>query len=405
MKKLLLLLTVIAFLASCAQKSPDKNGTDAVCGSWNEFCAMQDASSLEDFIGTLKRFDTKCFNSDMALKELAENQLKFCISLAEGLRPLILEKENHKEEILLAVHEMDRVFMSFLKNKNESLEDTHQKLYEFFIYFTLTILIGGAALVILNMKEGLEKDKMLYSSQAFLQHSILVQEAERKRISRELHDSVAQNLRYVSLLAENISDKDTAAKIIETQNQNIEEIRNLCYNLTPPSITKDNLLSLVNVFAKKIFGDAFQFRLIAENGVDFSCLNGDGLLNVYRIVQEALQNIKNHAGANEVTVFFKRSAPEAGPAENAGQKAALKKAFPARAMAAKNPGSHFKIIISDDGCGMDGELVKEINCAVFEKSKESHFGVRNICERARLLNGKVTFSSAPDFGTQITVEV
>ena len=300
---------------------------------------------------------------------------------------------------------MDKVFMNFLKNKNESLKETHQKLYVFFIYFTLTILIGGAILVVLNIKEGLEKDKMLYSSQVFLKHSILIQEAERKRISRELHDSVAQNLRYVSLLAENISDKDTAAKIIETQNQNIENIRNLCYNLTPPSITKDNLLSLVNVFAKKIFGDAFQFRLIVETGVDFSCLNGDGLLNVYRIVQEALQNIKNHAGANEVTVFFKRSAPAAGPAENAGQKAALKKAFPARAMAAKNPQSHFKIIISDDGCGMDGELVKEINCAVFEKSKESHFGVRNICERARLLNGKVTFSSAPDFGTQITVEV
>ena len=405
MKKLLLLLTVIVFLASCAQKAPDKNGTDEICGSWNEFCAKQDISSLEDFIGTLKRFDTKCFNSDMALKELAENQIALCISLAEGLRPLILEKENHKEEILLAVHEMDRVFMSFLKNKNASLEDTHQKLYEFFIYFTLTILIGGAVLVVLNIKEGLEKDKMLYSSQAFLKHSILVQEAERKRISRELHDSVAQNLRYVSLLAENISDKDTAAKIIETQNQNIEEIRNLCYNLTPPSITKDNLLSLVNVFAKKIFGDSFQFRLIAENGVDFSCLNGDGLLNVYRIVQEALQNIKNHAGASEVTVFFKRNPLAAESVEPARQKASLKKAFSSRAMAAKNPRGCLKIIISDDGCGMDGELVKEINCAIFEKSKESHFGVRNICERAKLLNGKVTFSSAPDFGTQITVEV
>lgn len=405
MKKFLLLLTVIVFLASCAQKAPDKNGTDEICGSWNEFCAKQDISSLEDFIGTLKRFDTKCFNSDMALKGLAENQIALCITLAEGLRPLILEKENHKEEILLAVHEMDRVFMSFLKNKNASLEDTHQKLYEFFIYFTLTILIGGAVLVVLNIKEGLEKDKMLYSSQAFLKHSILVQEAERKRISRELHDSVAQNLRYVSLLAENISDKDTAAKIIETQNQNIEEIRNLCYNLTPPSITKDNLLSLVNVFAKKIFGDSFQFRLIAENGVDFSCLNGDGLLNVYRIVQEALQNIKNHAGASEVTVFFKRNPLAAESVEPARQKASLKKAFSSRAMAAKNPRGCLKIIISDDGCGMDGELVKEINCAIFEKSKESHFGVRNICERAKLLNGKVTFSSAPDFGTQITVEV
>lgn len=215
---------------------------------------------------------------------------------------------------------MDKVFMSFLKNKNTSLKETHQKLYVFFLYFTLTILI---------------------------------QEAERKRISRELHDSVAQNLRYVSLLAENISDKDTAAKIIETQNQNIENIRNLCYNLTPPSITKDNLLSLVNVFAQKIFGESFQFRLIAENDVDFSCLNADELLNIYRIVQEALQNIKNHAGAKEVTVFFKRNPLSAEPVEPARQTAALSKAISARAMTAKNPRSHLKIIISDDDAGFD----------------------------------------------------
>lgn len=406
MKKLLSLIIFITLLASCAQNAPDKiYNTDVICGSWNEFCEKKDASSLAYFIDTLKRFDTKIFNNDMELKESAQKQIALCISLAEGLRPLILEKENHKEEILLAVHEMDKVFMSFLKNKNESLEETHQKLYTFFVYFTLTILIGGAVLVILNIKEGLEKDKMLYSSQAFLQHSILIQEAERKRISRELHDSVAQNLRYVSLLAENISDKDTAAKIIETQNQNIENIRNLCYNLTPPGITKDNLLSLVNVFAQKIFGESFQFRLIAEDGVDFSCLNDDELLNIYRIVQEALQNIKNHAGASEVTVFFKRNPSAADFFENARQKAALPKAISARAMSARNARSRLKIIISDDGCGMDEELVKEINSAIFEKSKESHFGVRNICERAKLLNGKVTFSSAPDFGTHITVEV
>ena len=372
MKKILLLFSVAMLLLSCKQKAPDKiYNTDKICDSWNEFCEKKDSSSVVYFIDTLKRFDTKTFNNDMALKESVQNQIALCISLAEGLQPLILEKENHKEEILLAVHEMDKVFMSFLKNKNTSLKETHQKLYVFFLYFTLTILI---------------------------------QEAERKRISRELHDSVAQNLRYVSLLAENVSDKDAAAKIIETQNQNIEDIRNLCYNLTPPGITKDNLLSLVNVFAQKIFGGSFQFRLIAEDGVDFSCLNDDELLNIYRIVQEALQNIKNHAGASEVTVFFKRNPSSAEP-KNTGQKAASQKFISARAMTAKNSRSHLKIIISDDGCGMDEELVKEINSAIFEKSKESHFGVRNICERAKLLNGKVTFSSAPDFGTHITVEV
>ena len=47
------------------------------------------------FIDTLKRFDTKTFNNDMALKESVQNQIALCISLAEGLQPLIVEKEKH----------------------------------------------------------------------------------------------------------------------------------------------------------------------------------------------------------------------------------------------------------------------------------------------------------------------
>lgn len=122
MKKILLLFSVAMLLLSCKQKAPDKiYNTDKICDSWNEFCEKKDSSSLVYFIDTLKRIDTKTFNNDMALKESVQNQIALCISLAEGLQPLILEKENHKEEILLAVHEMDKVFMSFLKNKNTSL--------------------------------------------------------------------------------------------------------------------------------------------------------------------------------------------------------------------------------------------------------------------------------------------
>ena len=78
------------FQLSCKQKAPDK-----ICDSWNEFCEKKDSSSLVYFIDTLKRFDTKTFNNDMALKESVQNQIALCISLAEGLQPLIVEKENH----------------------------------------------------------------------------------------------------------------------------------------------------------------------------------------------------------------------------------------------------------------------------------------------------------------------
>lgn len=136
MKKFLLLFSVTMLLISCTQKASDKiYSTDVICDSWNEFCEKKDASSLAYFIDTLKRFDTKTFNNDMALKESVQNQIALCISLAEGLQPLILEKENHKEEILFAVHEMDKVFMRFLKDKNASLEDTHQKTVRFLPLF------------------------------------------------------------------------------------------------------------------------------------------------------------------------------------------------------------------------------------------------------------------------------
>ncbi len=71
MKKILLLFSVTMLLLSCRQKASDKIcNTDEICDSWNEFCEKKDSSSLAYFIDTLKRFDPKIFNNDIALKKL-----------------------------------------------------------------------------------------------------------------------------------------------------------------------------------------------------------------------------------------------------------------------------------------------------------------------------------------------
>ena len=212
-----------------------------------------------------------------------------------------------------------------------------------------------------------------------------VQEAERRRISRELHDTVAQSMRYVSLLAEGLEEKDTASKIINTQNENIESIRKLCYNLTPPGISGNDMVSALELLGQKIFGienEDFQLRIVVGDTIDFSDFTDEQLMNLYRIVQEAFQNIKKHAGASEVTVLFKK---------NQAEEKDLKKGL--------------KIIITDDGCGMNAELVEEINSGVFKGTESSHFGVRNIFERVQLLGGSVAYRSEPDCGTQITVVI
>ena len=65
--------------------------------------------------------------------------------------------------------------------------------------------------------------------------------------------------------------------------------------------------------------------------------------------------------------------------------------------------SVLKIIITDDGQGMNAELVSQINSGVFENTENFHFGVRNIVERVQLLGGTVSYRSEEDCGTQITI--
>ena len=266
-----------------------------------------------------------------------------------------------------------------LKEENRVLEETHQILFKYFVCLIATLVTGAAILVILNTRESKRKDKIIYNSEQFLQHSIRVQEAERKRISQELHDSVAQSLRYVSLLAENLDDKKTAAQIIQTQNNNIDSIRRLCYNLTPPAINGENLIPVINLLGQKLFDPEhtdFQFRVVCEPSVDFEKWNDDELLNIYRIIQEGLQNIQKHARASETTVLFRKG-------ENDG----------------------LKIIVTDDGCGMDEKLLNQINSGFFENVEDMHFGLRNIFERVKFLKGSVAYFSEENAGTRIVLEI
>ena len=282
-------------------------------------------------------------------------------------------------------------YVRFLESQIYELEQTHKKFYDYFMWLLATIVSSAVILVLLNVRESKRKDKIIYNSEQFLHHSMEVQEAERKRISCELHDTVAQSMRCVSLLAESLSDKETAAKIIQLQNQNIEDIRKLCYNLTPPQISAGQMLQSVELLAQKIFDNkdgSFDFRVVCEDSVDFSIWSNEELMNIYRIIQEAFQNIKKHAAASEVTILFKMIGNDGELEEQAGQKK-----------------KKLKIIISDDGCGIKESLVNKINSGIFEQTEDFHFGIRNIIERVQLLGGSCIYRSEEDCGTQVTVTI
>ena len=377
MKKLLPLILVI-LLTSCSQKTQQRfSDSKVVYAAWTDFHEKKDAASCRDFIQAIESYEPEKFNSYPELKTATKNQINTCVVQARAILELLENGEGAEAQLINSkIETIDLCMLAYMRNQNFALEDTNDKYFSFFMWLLVTIILGGIILIYLNIREIKKKDLIIYNSEQFLKHSMEVQEAERRRISRELHDTVAQSMRYVSLLAEGLEDKVTAGKIITTQNDNIESIRKLCYNLTPPDISGQDMVSALEMLGQKIFDEAgeqkddFQLRIVVEDSVDFSIFTDEQLMNIYRIVQEAFQNIKKHAQASEVTVLFKPS----------------------------------KIIITDDGRGMDTSLVNQINSGIFTNTENLHFGVRNIFERVQLLGGTVTYRSEPDCGTQITVE-
>lgn len=381
MKKLPLFLMaslLILSLASCGKKNASGNhDSKTLYLAWKNFNEKKDADSCRSFIVELEKFEPESFDAYPELHAQTNEQIEICRDASEKILSMIESGESNDLLIYDEGRKINLSMLSYLYNQNYVLEETHQKIFDYFMWLLAAIIITSVILIFLNAREVKKRDKIIYNSEQFLRHSIEVQEAERKRISQELHDTVAQSMRYVSLLAENLSDKAAAEKIISTQNQNIEDIRKLCYNLTPPAISADDMIGALELLAGKIFngtGDNFDLRIVAEDTVDFSVWSDVQLMSIYRIIQEAFQNIQKHAHASEVTVLFR-----------------------------KDTDGKLKIIISDDGVGMSEEMVEQINGGIFSNIKDLHFGIRNIVEHVQLLGGSVVYRSEADCGTQIMV--
>lgn len=392
------MILVLLFTLVCCTKKIEEEFYDSkvLYLAWKNFNDRKDAASCINFIKELEKFEPDSFEAYPELRAQSDGLIKTCLDESRKILSLIEGGEQDSILIYESGRKINLSMLTYLYNQNYALEGSHQKLFDYFIWLIVVIVLASVILIFLNTREVKKRDKIIYNSEQFLRHSIEVQEAERKRISQELHDTVAQSMRYVSLLAESLSDKETSEKIISTQNQNIEDIRKLCYNLTPPAISADGMTSALELLGAKIFGGMdknFEFRIVAEDSIDFSYWTTEELMSIYRIIQEAFQNIEKHAKASEVTVLFrmiKHSSPDSVAQKKQNQPKIERR---------------LKIIISDDGVGMDKETVEKNNRGIFTNIKDLHFGIRNIVERTQLLGGTVVFNSEPDCGTQITVEV
>ena len=196
---------------------------------------------------------------------------------------------------------------------------------------------------------------------------------ERNRLARDLHDSVTQALYGVTLCAEaaarhlDAGDATTAAgqlrEIQATTHEALREMRLLIFELRPPILKREGL-----AVALQTRLDAVEGRFgLAVHFVD----RGNGRLSpeieegLYRVAQEALNNVLKHACASSVTVSLQQQ-PE-----------------------------RVSLEIWDDGIGFEPQVARE----------RGGFGLRGMEERTAKLGGTINIQSRPGEGTKVRVEV
>jgi two-component system NarL family sensor kinase len=195
-----------------------------------------------------------------------------------------------------------------------------------------------------------------------------LQDKERTRVARELHDSVIQLIISSKLKINSLESRIQEGLLEETKSIKdlldtaSTEIRRISHNLHPIILDDLGLVGGINSLCR-------EFRQRAKININLECgdfpqhLPSEYKINIYRIIQEALNNIEKHSQASEADKFF------------------------------------IRINIRDNGKGFKESI------SVSKEDKEVSFGLRNMRDRVNFLDGDIKIQSEPGHGVEINIEI
>jgi signal transduction histidine kinase/ligand-binding sensor domain-containing protein len=209
--------------------------------------------------------------------------------------------------------------------------------------------------------------------QAFSRQLIASQEAERKRIAAELHDSIGQRLVIIKNLATLVTDTTMTAEqsrgrvgeISAEAHQAIGEVREIAQNLRPHHLDRLGLTKALQALLRKAAG-ASTITFTADVDLLDGLFPKDAEITVYRVVQEGVNNILKHSHATEAHVTVRRAR------------------------------SQVFLTMKDNGRGFSLSTVEE-------PAGRIGFGLYGIIERVTLLGGRADVRSVQGEGTTISV--
>jgi signal transduction histidine kinase len=246
--------------------------------------------------------------------------------------------------------------------------------------------------LVTEVKEHMETEQSLRTSEAVLRASqhelqqsradlralagqlLTAQEADRRRISRDLHDDINQRLAMLSMELRQMEKdpsnspeplRDGIRRVSESLTAVSDDVRQMAYRFHPSILDDLGLLKavrrLVNEFSDRT---GIQSSYVVKEPV--GTLPPEMSICVYRVIQECLSNISRHAQASQVEIEL--------ICENDG----------------------VSLSVRDNGVGFD---------TVHADQKSEHLGLLSMRERVRMVKGIFELKSVPMHGTQIRVDI
>jgi PAS domain S-box-containing protein len=221
-----------------------------------------------------------------------------------------------------------------------------------------------------------ERRRAAETRQHLLEQIVNAQEDERRRISRELHDTLGQHLTALHLGLKSVQDQIGSA-FVRSRIRQLRElamrfddvIDHLAFELRPPALDDLGLEAALRLLIKEWSATSGVPIDVHTSRIDHQRLPTALETTLYRVVQEALTNILKHAYAARVSLIIDRRNGEV------------------------------VAIVEDDGCGFD------LKRATTAPGAQRKLGITGMEERVALVGGRLTIESAPGDGTTVYVHI
>jgi PAS domain S-box-containing protein len=258
-----------------------------------------------------------------------------------------------------------------LVEREEDLRQVRDELERRVVERTAELAEANGALV----NEIIERRTAEEQVRELLGRLVQVVEEERARISRDLHDTLGQHLAVLTLQLKAIEElagrapgaRERMAAAQQAVRLIDDEVDRLSYELRPVALDDLGLDEALRSHAQTWSAECGVAIDVHTHGLRTGRLPALVETTVYRIVQEALTNVRKHAGASRVGLIAERRLDEV------------------------------RVVIEDDGCGFDSASVTP--------AAGRRLGLRGMSERAGLVAGRLEIESLPGRGTTVYLAI